>query len=407
MERMSPLRWGLMTALVALTASLVAERPARAQTAPLYAWVQFESDGLPHARAIVATAPCPALTVGPQAIPMVLRVGPGGGFADAVCDAPLPAAASDAHVGSIGLPVVPRAPHRIAFFGDTGCRLKGAEVQACNDPLKWPLPTVARDVARERPDLIVHVGDYYYRESPCPGTVDCTNSPHGDNSDSWYADYFAPMVPAFAAAPIVNTRGNHETCDRSPLGWARYLSGLPAATCIAHEPADFVAFDNLVIADVDDATEVTEQLAAPPVFGADEQAVNARAASDARETWLVAHRPPMAYLAAHASDDPNGSHIAAIVSGHLHTFGAYSFAGATPQVIVGIGGDNLDFTSEKVLRSLFPNGTTEARFGYAMFEWKAGGWDIVVHDIDGRAHRRCRLAARAVRGGPALTGATP
>ena len=59
-------------------------------------------------------------------------------------------------------------PQRIVVLGDTGCRLKGAALQACNDPAQWPFPQLAAAAASLKPDLVIHVGDYLYRESACP-----------------------------------------------------------------------------------------------------------------------------------------------------------------------------------------------------------------------------------------------
>src|ERR1700692_180109 len=55
---------------------------------------------------------------------------------------------------------------KIILLGDTGCRLKeskkGSVYQDCNDPTDWTYPTVALKIAAEKPDLIIHVGDYLY-----------------------------------------------------------------------------------------------------------------------------------------------------------------------------------------------------------------------------------------------------
>ncbi len=393
--------------IAAVTAAFLCAWPiaggVNAQSTADYVWVQYEADGLPHVRAIVAGGSCPTLSVGTVATPLVMRAPPAPGFVDAVCDLVLPASARGAHVGGATLPVVPRAPTTIALFADTGCRLKGEEVQACNDPKAWPFPTIAKDVAAEHPDLVIHVGDYYYRETPCPSTVNCANSPHGDISDSWIADYFSPMAPVFAAAPIVNVRGNHEDCKRSPLGWARYLSGIAQVQCTAHEPVVFAAFDNLIVGNVDDASEVTEANPVPPVFAADEALVDARAVAAQRETWLLAHRPPVLYEATHQDTEKTGTHIAAFISGHIHTFAAFTPPGETPQVLVGMGGDNLAPDAEVNTLAVF-NGIVDRRFGYAIFHRHGLGWDIIVHDVDTTVHRHCRLEARAVHCGPALTG---
>jgi hypothetical protein len=391
----------VMAAMVAAAVSIGA---AIAQMPPVV-WVQYEADGLPHVRAmVIGGGACPALIAGGTSTPLAVRAPAADGFPDTVCDLALPANLAGANVAGVALPAIPRAPTTIALFADTGCRLKGADVQACNDPAAWPFPAIVRDIAAAHPDLVIHVGDYYYRESACPAGVNCTHSPHGDIAASWIADYFGPMQPLFAVAPIVNVRGNHEDCTRSPSGWARYLSGRPEVACVVHEAPAFIAFDNLLLANVDDATEVTESLPAPPVFATDLALVDARAVRAHRETWLLVHRPPVAYEATHHGRSA-GSHLAALISGHIHTFGAYALDGEPPQVLVGMGGDNLAADGE--LTQLAPfGGVTDRHFGYAIFVRNGTGWDITVHDVDTAVHRRCRLDGHALSCGPALTAGT-
>ena len=93
---------------------------------------------------------------------------------------------------------------RILVLGDTGCRIKGETVQACNDPAQWPFPQVAAQAAKLKPDLVIHVGDYLYREFGCPaGDARCAGSPSGDNWTTWAADFFTPGKVASRAAPWV------------------------------------------------------------------------------------------------------------------------------------------------------------------------------------------------------------
>ena len=92
-----------------------------------------------------------------------------------VCRLAVPPGASHARLDGRALPLPRAAPQRILIFGDTGCRVKGLTVQDCNDPRLWPFALIARKAAAWRPDLVIHVGDYYYRESPCP--PDTPNAP--------------------------------------------------------------------------------------------------------------------------------------------------------------------------------------------------------------------------------------
>ena len=382
----------MKTILAGLLLIAAAGATGAAQPPTSYAWVQWDADARPHARAIVTGNACPDLVVGATAYPMALRSGPQGNFTDTVCDAPYPSGARGAHIGAIALPAVPRAPARIVVFGDSGCRLKGDEVQACNDPQRWPFAPLVRAMAALRPDLVIDVGDYYYRETACPPSgVDCTGSPYGDRTESWVADYFAPVAPLFAVAPFIHVRGNHEDCKRSPFGWARYLSGLPAATCSDHEAPVMIGFDNLQIAQVDSANG-DENNPADPLFIADEQFVNAHAGNG--ETWLATHRPPVAYLAAHKNGDAGGTHVAAILSGHIHLFAAASFPNELPLMIVGTGGDNLEAGPAVALLHDALGALTDVRFGFAVLDRAGGGWDVNVHALDGTISHRCRLAAR-------------
>ena len=45
------------------------------------------------------------------------------------------------------LPLPVAKPERILVLGDTGCRIKGAAIQACNDADKWPFPRLAAAAA--------------------------------------------------------------------------------------------------------------------------------------------------------------------------------------------------------------------------------------------------------------------
>ena len=109
---------------------------------------------------------------------MALRAVSDSGF-PAVCTHGIPSGAQSIHVtmadGSIETLAAPAAdPHRILVLGDTGCRIKGSFLQACNDPVAWPFAGLAKAAADLKPDLVIHLGDYLYRESACPqGNAGC------------------------------------------------------------------------------------------------------------------------------------------------------------------------------------------------------------------------------------------
>src|SRR5471032_108291 len=192
-------------------------------SAESYHWLQYGPDGL-EARAITDQAACPAAEIdGVQSV-MNVRAAPGEQYPVTVCALPIPAGAKSAAIANVPLSVPSSEPKRIAVIGDTGCRLKGSTVQACNDPQQWPFRLIAEVVAQLKPDLVIHVGDYHYRETPCPaGDTGCAGSPFGDIWAVWQADFFAPADTLLKVAPWVFVRGNHEECDRGGRGWSRAL----------------------------------------------------------------------------------------------------------------------------------------------------------------------------------------
>jgi hypothetical protein len=129
-------------------------------------WVQATATGY-EVRATSATAICPVLHTEAGEVPMTIRAPANEQFPQ-VCAAPIAPGARGVSVAGQPLVAPVANPERILVLGDTGCRIKGAALQACNDPVQWPFPPLAAAAAKLKPDLILHLGDYHYRESPCP-----------------------------------------------------------------------------------------------------------------------------------------------------------------------------------------------------------------------------------------------
>ena len=237
---------GVYCTLVGACATL--STPPGGGDALLAAFVVLAEEGRPVARAITSAAACPVLVADGGLLPMTTRAPAAtlplrptrsapedskpSAFPVRVCEATLPAGTIRASVGDRSLPIVRATPRRIVVIGDTGCRMKWSErgFQACNDTSAWPFAQVAAAAAAAGPDLVIHVGDYHYRENACPaGNADCAGSPWGYGWDAWNADLFTPARPLLAAAPWVVVRGNHESCDRAGQGWWRLLDPRPLA----------------------------------------------------------------------------------------------------------------------------------------------------------------------------------
>ncbi len=146
-----------------------------------------------------------------------------------VCEAPWPDGASTVQVQGQVLKGPQPAYRKILILGDTGCRLKSSEkaYQDCNDPKAWPFPTLMQKAVALQPDLVIHMGDIHYRESPCPShQAGCAGSVWGYGWTAWEADFFEPAKPLLQV-PWVGVRGNHESCARAGQGWMRFMDPLP------------------------------------------------------------------------------------------------------------------------------------------------------------------------------------
>ena len=416
------MRW----AMLGLAAGLLAATDARA--AP--AWVQMVAGGA-EVRAISSDGRCPVVRIDGGPAPMSLRAGADPNY-PALCQLALPPTARTASLDGAPLPLPQRQVRRIVLFGDTGCRIMGDQIQACNDPKAWPMAEVMRLAAARHPDLVIHVGDYYYREQPCPAAAaGCAGSPSGDGWAAWTADFFDPAAPLLRGAPWVFTRGNHETCGRGGRGWFRMLdAATPAKRCPAASDPLVVPLGGLNLyvldsADADDRTAPRQKVAA---FASQ---LSTLAPQLAREPgWIVTHRPIWAFVPV-ARVGPLGplnlsldlteqaavrgrnlNAVRMVVSGHIHDFASQDFGPSRPaQLVVGTGGDvGAPADSPKITQAVteldgLPVSRLEFdRFGYLVLDRTGRGaddWAGIFYDAQDRPVVRCRLMQRSLRCTPA------
>jgi hypothetical protein len=408
-------RW-IVLALIAL-----APVAARAQGP---AWVQLVDGGVAEVRASANEGRCPTVTVdgAPQA--MTVRAAADAAFPEPLCQLKLPADARRAEIGGRPLPLPPRRIDRIVVMGDTGCRLKGVLVQNCNDPKAWPFAEVSRLAAAERPDLVIHVGDYYYRESACPlNYAGCAGSPHGDAWPTWLAEFFDPAEPLLKAAPWVFARGNHESCARGGKGWFRLLDAADAPTpCPAASAPFAVPLGGGLTVHMLDSADADDRKPTDATVTAFRAALETVKPPPGEGAWIVTHRPiwglvPVARVgpfgpinipinateqAAAAGEPLSG--VALILSGHIHHFASFSFGPARPaQLIVGTGGDVGEPADSARLRSddvaiggLEAQSLEFERYGYFVMDRTAEGWRGVFKDMVGHVVAACTLKARTL-----------
>jgi len=383
-------------------------------------------DQRPQAMALRA----PAATLALRSTPSAPADSKPAAFPLLTCEAPLPASASHASVLGRALPLPTPAPRRIVVIGDTGCRLQknSHSYQACNDSAAYPFAAIAAAAAAWRPELVIHVGDYHYRENACPdGNAGCAGSPWGYGWDAWNADFFAPGAALLQAAPWVMARGNHENCLRGGQGYWRLLDPRPL---LAGRDCNLAADDavgnysdpyavpigqDTQLLVLDTASTSWKGLK-PGELGYDKYRDLYRKldalAQQAPRNLGIAHHPLLGMGADRKADGatvllPAG--IQAMLSGHVHLWQQVSFASGHPsQFIAGFSGTAEDTVP---LPERLPDGVTPAPgaqveqfsswvdgFGFMSMErLGADQWLVQVHDQQGRVRNTCRLDGKRSR----------
>jgi hypothetical protein len=325
-------------------------------------------------------------------------------------------------------------------FGDTGCRLKAAwkgtrkrghddhaagQFQDCDRQSKWPFSRLSKTVAEQKPDLVIHVGDYLYRESPCPpGDAGCKGSPHGDNWSTWKADFFSPASALLAAAPWIMTRGNHEICERAGTGYFRFLDPSPAKNEAPPACTDFapaytatVAGRSFIVMDSSDADDECRN----GTCNSAPYAAQFAALQPAPGSIFISHRPIWGIgrnftlnrtlqqaLSAWNGKLPDGIELA--LAGHMHMFEVLSFEDRrSPQLIVGTGGTKLDRKITRPLAGMTLGGATvsygraQREFGFIVLTPRQTGadWTATFITPKGKAKLVCEVNRTGVSCGPA------
>jgi hypothetical protein len=409
----------LRAAAVLAATALVAAAPAAADTdaarteaagnatgsAHEYAWIQHVGARRLEVRAVAQGADCPPLIVDGTRQVMSVRAfqagslkASSGEFPVTVCAAGLPAGAQRATVSGRALPVPHGDPQRIAVLGDTGCR---TPLEDCVST--WALPHIAEAVRDRHPDLIVHLGDYLYREHGC--LIDTC----GYGWLPWRADFMDTAADLlFPVAPLLLVRGNHEVCGRAAKGWFLLFDrDPPPAVCrdatggwsVDIGSVNLVAFDTAAADDFwpHDIATYRSGLAA------------AGLAAD-KPNWLIEHKPvwgfdPLGHwlnatLQAAFAGAPLRS-VEAVLAGHLHTTEIIAMKDRPVQIILGNGGADLMafIPAERVLAAAEPGAPvlrafTRGGYGFALFVREGSSWRMDLIDDQNRTVASCDLQGR-------------
>jgi hypothetical protein len=382
----------ILSFIIVLTAAVACSHApvSPVSTAPTATWVTPVNDDVWVVRVLTADH-CPKSTKP--------RYKLNDAFPEQVCEMGLVRSVPPPE--NLHLPPLKTEPKRIVIFGDTGCRIKitdkKAQIQACNDPASWPFPKVAKAAAAWKPDLVIHVGDYHYRDADCPKDhPECAGTVPGDNLTSWKQDFFQPAAPLLAAAPWIFVRGNHEDCEHGGTGWFHFFDLNPYTTCIQRTSPRTVSFPGREFLIVDSAYKENIE---PSL----QQAARPR-----EHTWLVTHRP----LLTKGADIPEemgyklpkdwDENLSALFVGHVHLVSLNRFHDKRPpEFILGNGGSSLAESGQTPKQKREADETEYDDFGFTTLESQGGTvWEMVVHNVDGKDMIRCRWdeAVRSKKG---------
>lgn len=358
------------------------------------------------------------------------------------CEAEWSMDAVGAMVEGRAVPAPRQEIRRIVLIGDTGCRMKASEkaFQDCNDGELWPFAQVARSAAAMNPDLVVHVGDIHYRESPCPaGNTGCAGSPWGYGMDAWRADLFEPAAPLLAAAPWLFVRGNHESCFRAGQGWFRFVdpdAWTNARSCnspASDHDADFsepyaVRIGTGVQFIVFDSSKSSGKpyASTDAAFAkyASEMRQVSRLADQAPHNFFFSHHPLLAFapLDGAGGVKPGGSRglqtafasvnpvrlfpdkVDVVMHGHIHLFEAIGFSSAHPaSLILGNSGSTTEghapaavaIGSQAYVGAHVDDYASRSEFGFAVMDRIDGlggaQWRVTEYDAAGHPKIVCEL----------------
>ncbi len=424
-----------ITMIAAFLLIEILPRGAVASDAVRNVWVEVGPPNAGIVRALTEGADCPVARFDGRTVSMNVRAAPNSDFDILVCEAEIPPGTHGIEVAGRRLRPVPEEPKRIVVIGDTGCRMKAGGAlddgfQACNDPDDWEFAKVAEQVASLKPDLIVYVGDYIYREQACdtneqPG---CAGSPFnspGMRLETWMADFFDPATPMLEAAPNVFIRGDHEKCERAGQGYFRFLDPRPfdgGCTDFSDPYALYFQGLQLVIMDTVQAEDLEEDLSTEVVL--DRYAADFEAARElvGPNTWLASHRPIWGLRPAQENDGslelqkvnasvqealarsqlrgklPAGVQL--VLTSHIHVAEVLSFTGdRPPDIVVGTGGTKLlPAVTEGLEGTLIDgeyvtHGTMLSRHGFFTFRPRGrNAWRANILGEIGQLLARCRLA---------------
>jgi predicted phosphodiesterase len=357
-------------------------------------WIAMGPDSTVVVRHLTREPACPVLKADGKEIPLQARIGHDDRpeFEIRICEATVPRSTRSAEIEGNVLALPKTAPSRIVIIGDTGCRVKTkkgnpAWIQDCSNPEAWPFRKIVESASRLNPDLVIHTGDYLYRESACPGGAKgCESFPSGDTFASWNADFLIPARALLTRAPWIFVRGNHESCTRAGEGFFRLLDPNPFNPVCIEEPDPYrVDFESLRFAILDSSLKSVQP-----------ERLRALKTLKLSSDILLTHRP----LWGEETSEPLGPVPGAklVFAGHWHLFHISTFEdGRAMQVVVGNSGTELiknprqTPVGTEVDGTLLKESNLVPGFGFTFLEKSGGHWELQARDVSGQIKMRKKI----------------
>lgn len=400
----------------------------------LYHYVLVGPNNALIIRTITDNNSCPLLTIDNKKTAMQMRVpldtvekkSQQSYFPVSVCELTLPSPHHKVSLNNQAIPLLKIKINKISVIGDTGCRLKAPHsFQACDNSNAWPLSTISHAISRDNPDVIIHVGDYLYRESQCK-QKDCKNSPFGYNWNSWNEDVFKPMKELMSVSPLILIRGNHESCQRAGEGWFRFFDPYPydpLLACIDRQqqvtdkPYSIILNSNIQIIVFDSAETTNKSIAVKTDLTHHFQDVGQMLIPSYRH-WMLLHHPAfgMTYinklgwvggirstydpLLAVGSSERFLSQFDLWIQGHIHTFELidYQQSFMPLNIISGMGGTELEDKFPSIPKQFevetdifIKNINYSEHYGYLNLQVNHSKGTVTLKDTHGKTYNICNL----------------
>ncbi|MEP3655630.1 MAG: metallophosphoesterase family protein [Litorimonas sp.] len=191
----------------------------------------------------------------------------------------------------------------LVTLGDSGCQYTNtSDPRNRCDLTDWTFHDSANHAAGQKPDAILHVGDYRYHKQYS-----------SDSWANWQIDFFRPGQKLLVSAPLIFVRGNHENCEGdyyssntiySGIGFNYFLQANATSDtnqCSAHfrkanwtatfptktdsNGTDIPGHEIIIIDTAPDKQDASIKL--------DWAFLSAMKASSGKSAWWATHKPPV------------------------------------------------------------------------------------------------------------------